>query len=153
MLQGLSSSALLMPGLELKVPDADAPAVFRRGALITGLTACAARDRSYELVFTAIPYSERYSFRPARIAKPVMAGTLPARVTSTTANDIYAHIDKDGRYRVNLDFDREAWKPGYESLWVRQSRPYAGDTYGLHLPLLAGTEVSIAFEGGNPDRS
>ncbi|VTP15506.1 Phage-related baseplate assembly protein [Phytobacter ursingii] len=152
MLQGLSSSALLMPGLELKVPDADAPAVFRRGALITGLTARAARDRSYELTFTAIPYSERYSFRPARIAKPVMAGTLPARVTSTTADDIYAHIDKDGRYRVNLDFDRETWKPGYESLWVRQSRPYAGDTYGLHLPLLAGTEVSIAFEGGNPDR-
>ncbi|EPN3833607.1 DUF2345 domain-containing protein, partial [Escherichia coli] len=34
----------------------------------------------------------------------------------------------------------------------RQSRPYAGDTYGLHLPLLAGTEVSIAFEEGNPDR-
>ncbi|MBL4009427.1 type VI secretion system tip protein VgrG, partial [Escherichia coli] len=60
--------------------------------------------------------------------------------------------DKDGRYRVNLDFDRDTWKPGYESLWVRQSRPYAGDTYGLHLPLLAGTEVSIAFEEGNPDR-
>ncbi|WP_224965776.1 DUF2345 domain-containing protein, partial [Escherichia coli] len=55
-------------------------------------------------------------------------------------------------YRVNLDFDRDTWKPGYESLWVRQSRPYAGDTYGLHLPLLAGTEVSIAFEEGNPDR-
>jgi type VI secretion system secreted protein VgrG len=31
MLQGLSSSALLMPGQELKVPDADAPEVFRRG--------------------------------------------------------------------------------------------------------------------------
>jgi type VI secretion system secreted protein VgrG len=37
-------------------------------------------------------------------------------VTSTTADDIYAHIDKDGRYRVNLDFDRETWKSGYESL-------------------------------------
>ncbi len=36
-----------------------------------------------------------------------MAGTLPARVTSTVKNDIYAHIDKDGRYRVNLDFDRD----------------------------------------------
>ncbi len=48
--------------------------------------------------------------------------------------------------------ERDTWKPGYESLWVRQSRPYAGDTYGLHLPLLAGTEVSIAFEEGNPDR-
>ncbi|MFA9327956.1 DUF2345 domain-containing protein [Escherichia coli] len=151
-LKGQSTSSLLMPGLEIKVQGDDAPAVFRKGVLITGVTASAARDRSYELTFTAIPYSERYGYRPALIPRPVMAGTLPARVTSTVKNDIYAHIDKDGRYRVNLDFDRDTWKPGYESLWVRQSRPYAGGTYGLHLPLLAGTEVSIAFEEGNPDR-
>ncbi|EEZ5727444.1 TPA: type VI secretion system Vgr family protein [Escherichia coli] len=151
-LKGQSTSSLLMPGLEIRVQGDDAPAVFRKGVLITGVTASAARGCSYELTFTAIPYSERYGYRPAFIPRPVMAGTLPARVTSTVKNDIYAHIDKDGRYRVNLDFDRETWKPGYESLWVRQSRPYAGDTYGLHLPLLAGTEVSIAFEEGNPDR-
>ena len=151
-LKGESTSSLLMPGLEIKVQGDDAPEVFRKGVLITGLTASAARDRSYALTFTAIPYSERYGYRPPLIPKPVMAGAIPARVTSTTANDIYAHIDRDGRYRVNLDFDRDTWKPGYESLWVRQSRPYAGDTYGLHLPLLAGTEVSIAFEEGNPDR-
>lgn len=151
-LSGLSTSSLLMPGQEIKVQGDDAPAVFCKGVLITGMTASAARDRSFELTFTAIPYSERYGYRPALLPGPVMAGTLPARVTSTTENDTYAHIDKDGRYRVNLDFDRETWKPGYESLWVRQSRPYAGDTYGLHLPLLAGTEVSIAFEEGNPDR-
>ncbi|MCN8409118.1 type VI secretion system tip protein VgrG [Escherichia coli] len=151
-LKGQSTSSLLMPGLEIRVQGDDAPAVFRKGVLITGVTASAARDRSYELTFTAIPYSERYGYRPALIPRPVMAGTLPARVTSTVKNDIYAHIDKDGRYRVNLDFDRDTWKPGYESLWVRQSRPYAGDTYGLHLPLPAGTEVSIAFEEGNPDR-
>lgn len=151
-LKGQSTSSLLMPGLEIRVQGDDAPAVFRKGVLITGVTVSAARDRSYELTFTAIPYSERYGYRPALIPRPVMAGTLPARVTSTVKNDIYAHIDKDRRYRVNLDFDRDTWKPGYESLWVRQSRPYAGDTYGLHLPLLAGTEVSIAFEEGNPDR-
>lgn len=151
-LKGQSTSSLLMPGLEIRVQGDDAPAVFRKGVLITGVTVSSARDRSYELTFTAIPYSERYGYRPALIPRPVMAGTLPARVTSTVKNDIYAHIDKDGRYRVNLDFDRDTWKPGYESLWVRQSRPYAGDTYGLHLPLLAGTEVSIAFEEGNPDR-
>ncbi|HCN6454148.1 TPA: type VI secretion system tip protein VgrG [Escherichia coli] len=151
-LKGQSTSSLLMPGLEIRVQGDDAPAVFRKGVLITGVTVSAARDRSYELTFTAIPYSERYGYRPALIPRPVMAGTLPARVTSTVKNDTYAHIDKDGRYRVNLDFDRDTWKPGYESLWVRQSRPYAGDTYGLHLPLLAGTEVSIAFEEGNPDR-
>ncbi|WP_334408154.1 type VI secretion system tip protein VgrG [Escherichia coli] len=151
-LKGQSTSSLLTPGLEIRVQGDDAPAVFRKGVLITGVTVSAARDRSYELTFTAIPYSERYGYRPALIPRPVMAGTLPARVTSTVKNDTYAHIDKDGRYRVNLDFDRDTWKPGYESLWVRQSRPYAGDTYGLHLPLLAGTEVSIAFEEGNPDR-
>ncbi|MDY0899000.1 type VI secretion system Vgr family protein, partial [Pseudomonas fluorescens] len=31
-------------------------------------------------------------------------------------------------------------------------RPYAGDTHGLHLPLIAGTEVAVAFEQGGPDR-
>ena len=43
-----------MPGLEIKVQGDDAPAVFRKGVLITGVTASAARDRSYELTFTAI---------------------------------------------------------------------------------------------------
>ncbi|WP_240678601.1 phage baseplate assembly protein V [Pantoea ananatis] len=82
---------------------------------------------------------------------PVMPGRYrPA--SPVHGNDTYGHIDKDGRYRVNMLFDRDNWETGFESLWVRQSRPYAGDTYGLHLPLLAGTEVAIGFEDGNPDR-
>lgn len=75
-LKGQSTSSLLMPGLEIKVEDNDAPEVFRKGILITGITASAARDRSYELTFTAIPYSERYGYRPPLIRRPVMAGTL-----------------------------------------------------------------------------
>ncbi|MCG8173073.1 type VI secretion system tip protein VgrG, partial [Brenneria goodwinii] len=71
---------------------------------------------------------------------------------SITAGDTYAHLDKMGRYRVKFDFDLDNWKTGYESLWVRLAKPYSGDTYGMHLPLLAGTEVAIAFEEGNPDR-
>ncbi|STT08060.1 VgrG protein [Klebsiella michiganensis] len=126
--------------------------VFRQGVVITGIHSRARRDRSYEVAFTAIPFSENYGFRPQPGDRPVMAGTLPARVTSTRTNDIYGHIDLDGRYKVNLLFDRDHWSPGEESLWVRQARPYAGDTYGLHLPLLAGTEVAIAFEQGDPDR-
>ncbi|WP_277611693.1 contractile injection system protein, VgrG/Pvc8 family, partial [Escherichia coli] len=35
-LQGQSTSSLLMPGLEIKVQGDDAPAVFRKGVLITG---------------------------------------------------------------------------------------------------------------------
>ncbi|WP_258179169.1 type VI secretion system tip protein VgrG, partial [Yersinia pseudotuberculosis] len=149
---GVANAATLGPSQELKVTGNDVPAQFGKGVIVTRITSHARRDRSYEVHFEAIPYSEDYCFRPALIRKPTMAGTLPARVTSTTANDTYGHIDKDGRYRVNLMFDRDSWEPGYESLWVRQARPYAGDTYGLHLPLLAGTEVAIAFEDGNPDR-
>jgi len=152
-LNGETSCATLAPGQELKVTGGEEVAeTFRQGVVITCIHSRARRDRSFEVTFHAIPFSERYCFRPATIAKPMMAGTLPARVTSTKTNDIYGHIDRDGRYRVSLLFDRDRWSPGEESLWVRQSRPYAGDTYGLHLPLLAGTEVAIAFEQGDPDR-
>ncbi|KFK91927.1 MULTISPECIES: type VI secretion system Vgr family protein, partial [unclassified Serratia (in: enterobacteria)] len=149
---GVANTATLVPGVELKVTGSYAPAAFTQGVVIVRTRSSARRDRSFEVAFEAIPYSEDYGFRPALLPKPKMAGTLPARVTSTTANDIYGHIDKDGRYRVNMLFDRDSWEPGYESLWVRQARPYAGDVYGLHLPLLAGTEVAIAYEDGNPDR-
>ncbi|EPL8679925.1 type VI secretion system tip protein VgrG, partial [Klebsiella michiganensis] len=119
---------------------------------ITAMHSHARRDEDFGIRFDGIPDSPDFSFRPAPGSRAVMAGTLPARVTSTTENDTYGHIDKDGRYRVNMLFDRDSWETGFESLWVRQSRPYAGDTYGLHLPLLAGTEVAIGFEDGNPDR-
>ena len=152
-LSGKSSCATLAPGQELKVSGGEeVTGTFREGVMRTHLHSRARRDRSFEVAFHAIPYSEDYGFRPATIARPVMAGTLPARVTSTKSSDIYGHIDRDGRYRVSLLFDRDHWPPGEESLWVRQARPYAGDTYGLHLPLLAGTEVAIAFEQGDPDR-
>ncbi|MBZ1862767.1 type VI secretion system tip protein VgrG, partial [Klebsiella pneumoniae] len=110
----------------------------------------ARRDADFAVEFAGIPDSPDVGYRPEPGARPVMAGTLPARVTSTRENDTYGHIDKHGRYRVNMLFDRARWETGFESLWVRQSRPYAGDTYGLHLPLLAGTEVAIGFEDGNP---
>ncbi|EOW1326225.1 type VI secretion system Vgr family protein [Klebsiella aerogenes] len=152
-LSGETNCATLAPGQLLKVNGGEeVTEVWRRGVAITAIHCRARRDRSFEVTFQAIPSVEAYCFRPAIISKPKMAGTLPARVTSTKINDLYGHIDRDGRYRVNLLFDRDRWQPGEESLWVRQARPYAGETFGLHLPLLAGTEVAIAFEQGDPDR-
>ncbi|EPN2804844.1 type VI secretion system Vgr family protein [Serratia marcescens] len=151
--QAITSCPTLSPGMRLNVTGGDDVAeVFAHGVVITAMHSQARRDRDFEVYFSGIPDSNDFSFRPEPGARPVMAGTLPARVTSTTENDTYGHIDKDGRYRVNMLFDRDNWESGFESLWVRQSRPYAGDTYGLHLPLLAGTEVAIGFENGNPDR-
>ncbi|WP_414453117.1 type VI secretion system Vgr family protein [Enterobacter hormaechei] len=143
----------LSPGMLLKVTGGyEVAEVFAQGVVVTAMHSHAQRDADFCVRFDGIPDSPDFSFRPEPGSRPVMAGTLPARVTSTTENDTYGHIDKDGRYRVSMLFDRENWETGFESLWVRQSRPYAGNTYGLHLPLLAGTEVAIGFEDGNPDR-
>lgn len=151
--RAVTSCPTLSPGMLLKVTGGyEVAEVFAQGVVITAMHSHARRDEDFGVRFDGIPDSPDFSFRPASGSRPVMAGTLPARVTSTTENDTYGHIDKDGRYRVNMLFDRDSWETGFESLWVRQSRPYAGDTYGLHLPLLAGTEVAIGFEDGNPDR-
>ncbi len=151
--RAITSCPTLSPGQVLKVTGGyEVADVFAQGVVVTAMHSHARRDEDFGVNFDGIPDSTDFSFRPEPGSRPVMAGTLPARVTSTTENDTYGHIDKDGRYRVNMLFDRDNWEAGFESLWVRQSRPYAGDTYGLHLPLLAGTEVAIGFEDGNPDR-
>lgn len=152
-MQATTSCPTLCPGQVLKVTGGEEVArEFADGVLITAMHSHVRRDADFAVEFAGIPDSPDVGYRPEPGARPVMAGTLPARVTSTRENDTYGHIDKHGRYRVNMLFDRARWETGFESLWVRQSRPYAGDTYGLHLPLLAGTEVAIGFEDGNPDR-
>ena len=151
--RAITSCPTLSPGQVLKVTGGyEVAEVFSKGVVVTVMKTHARRDKDFTVNFDGIPDNVDYGYRPEPGRRPVMAGTLPARVTSTTENDTYGHIDKNGRYRVNMLFDRDSWETGFESLWVRQSRPYAGDTYGLHLPLLAGTEVAIGFEDGNPDR-
>ncbi|HEU0096213.1 MAG TPA: type VI secretion system tip protein VgrG, partial [Rhizomicrobium sp.] len=150
-LRGISSSATLALAQVLMI-SGGAPQAFAPGAVITRLTTRASRDRSFEVSFEAIPYAETICFRPPLLPKPQIAGTVPARVTSTQTDDPYGHIDMEGRYIVRFLFDRDSWEAGEESLWLRLARPYAGDTHGLHLPLICGTKVAIAFEQGDPDR-
>ncbi len=149
-LTGYTSSPALLLGQILKLDGVDKN--FAQGAVIVRLHSSAARDRSFEVQFEAIPYDEQVCFRPTVPAKPVIAGTIPARVTSPEPNDLYGHIDKEGRYKCHFLFDRDTWPAGRESLWLRLARPYAGDTYGLHFPLVQGTEIRVAFESGDPDR-
>ncbi|HFT1528157.1 TPA: DUF2345 domain-containing protein, partial [Providencia stuartii] len=97
-------------------------------------------------------YRETFCFRPPLLPRPIIAGTLPARVESSEKGDTYAWLDEFGRYRVKLDFDRESSEAGFAYLWLRLAKPYAGETYGWHAPLLDGTEVSVQFDGGDLDR-
>ncbi|WP_337264551.1 MULTISPECIES: type VI secretion system Vgr family protein [unclassified Serratia (in: enterobacteria)] len=146
-----SNATFIAPGQVLKLTG-ETTRAFANGMLVTAFSSAASRSSSYQLEVEGMAYREGVDYRPPLKARPRITVPLPGRVTSITPNDTYGHIDKMGRYRVKFDFDQDTWKTGYESPWLRLARPYAGDTYGLHLPLLAGTEISVMFDGGHPDK-
>ncbi|EAU4681516.1 type VI secretion system tip protein VgrG [Salmonella enterica] len=148
---GHSSSPLLAPGQVLET-DGPLPDAIKEGIVITTVRTSGSRKSSFTLKFEGIPYSETVCYRPALLSRPVISGSLPARVESTQKGDIYSWLDPEGRYRVKLDFDRSSPEQGYACVWLRLATPYAGDTYGFHSPLLEGTEVAVVFDGGDPDR-
>ncbi|EML8504480.1 type VI secretion system tip protein VgrG [Escherichia coli] len=145
-----SNAAHLSPGQVLE-PQGDVITDLKEGIVLTLVTYRGARDSRLHVSARGMPYTERYCFRPAEIPRPVIPGTLPARIESREKNDIYAHLDGQGRYRVKMDFDREGTEPGYGYLWLRMAKPCAGETLGWHMPLIDGTEVAIAYSNGDID--
>ncbi|YCI82985.1 type VI secretion system tip protein VgrG [Enterobacteriaceae bacterium] len=145
-----SNAAHLTPGQVLE-PQGDVIAALKEGVILTLVTYRGARDSRLHVSVWGMPYTERYCFRSVEVPRPVITGTLPARVESREKNDIYAHLDEQGRYRVKPDFDREGTESGYGYLWLRMAKPYAGDTLGWHTPLTDGTEVAIAYSNGDID--
>ncbi len=148
---GHSSSPHLAPGQVLET-DGSLPDAVKEGIVITTVRTSGSRKSSFTLTFEGSPYSETVCYRPALLSRPVISGSLPARVESTQKGDTCAWLDQEGRYRVKLDFDRDSTEQGYAYLWLRLAKPYAGDTYGFHSPLLDGTEVAVVFDSGDPDR-
>ena len=145
-----SNASVLSPGQVLE-PQGDVIAALKEGAILTLVTFRGARDSRLHVSVWGMPYTERYCFRPADIPRPEIHGTLPARIESREKNDIYAHLDDQGRYRVRMDFDRDDAEQGFAYLWLRMAKPYAGETYGWHTPLTDGTEVAIAYSNGDID--
>ncbi|WP_047609064.1 type VI secretion system Vgr family protein [Rahnella aquatilis] len=128
------------------------PAVTENGLVIVRADYTASRKNALQVGWAAMPYSETCCWRPPAKKRPVVSGTLTARVTSAKDNDIYAWQDEAGLYRVKFDADRDDKRQGMESMPVRFAKPYGGDKYGFHFPLIQGTEVAIAFHEGDPDR-
>ncbi|EMF0893263.1 TPA: type VI secretion system tip protein VgrG, partial [Enterobacter roggenkampii] len=94
-----SNAAHLTPGQVLE-PQGDVITALKEGVVLTLVTFRGARDSRLHVSVWGMPYTERYCFRPADIPRPEIHGTLPARVESREKNDIYAHLDEQGRYRV-----------------------------------------------------
>ena len=149
-LTGQCNAYELIPG-QLVIIEGCPIAEIKDGVVIVATECYGDRTESYQTRFTAIPYDALKPYRPAPLPWPQVSGTLPARVTSKD-DDTYGYIDTQGRYRIKFNFDLKNWQKGEESLWVRLAKPYAGDTYGFHFPLIDSTEVAVAFTNGNPDR-
>ena len=149
-LTGQCNAYELTPGQLVTIADCPI-AEIKDGVVIVATECYGDRTESYQTRFTAIPYDALKPYRPAPLPWPQVSGTLPARITSKD-DDTYGYIDTQGRYRIKFNFDLKNWQKGEESLWVRLAKPYAGDTYGFHFPLIDSTEVAVAFTNGNPDR-
>jgi type VI secretion system secreted protein VgrG len=156
LVSGASTDATLSPGQVLTITETSLiptlPLATANGLVIVRTLFTASRQNALSVLWAAVPYSETRCWRPAAIARPVISGTLMARVTSAKANDEYAHLNPNGLYWVKFDADRDDKAQGYESMPVRLAKPYGGDTYGMHFPLIQGTEVAVAFHEGDPDR-
>ncbi len=154
-ISGQSTDATLAPAQIIKVIDGLQPTLpleCQGMLLLTALTFTASRQAAMSVEFISIPYSDTVCWRPPLLKRPRVAGTLTARITSARDYDLYAWQDDAGMYRVKFDADLDDKKQGQESMTVRLAKPYGGDTYGFHFPLIQGTEVAIAFHEGDPDR-
>ncbi|MEG4685359.1 type VI secretion system tip protein VgrG [Enterobacter cloacae] len=153
---GSSTDHTLGPAQVLTITETAIPPTLPRetenGLVIISAGYSASRQSALKVEWAAMPYYENRCWRPAAKKRPVVSGTLMARVTSAKDNDIYAWQDASGMYRVKFDADRDDKKQGMESMPVRFAKPYGGDKYGFHFPLIQGTEVAIAFHEGDPDR-
>ncbi|WP_380180854.1 type VI secretion system Vgr family protein [Kalamiella sp. sgz302252] len=156
LVKGESSDATLGPGQVITVTAgalSDGLPVALSGPLaVMSATLSASRETALRVAFDAVPNTETRVWRPELKPRPVVSGTLTARVTSARSNDQYAWQDAAGLYRVKFDADRDERTAGQESMPVRLAKPYGGDLYGFHFPLIQGTEVAIAFHNGDPDR-
>jgi type VI secretion system secreted protein VgrG len=155
-IMGFSTDATLSPAQVLTITELALPPTLpsetENGIVITRTRYIASRKDALSVMWQGVPYSETCCWRPGAKKRPLVSGTLMARVTSAKDNDIYAWQDEAGLYRVKFDADRDDKGQGLESMPVRFAKPYGGDEYGFHFPLIQGTEVAIGFHEGDPDR-
>ncbi|WP_437284159.1 type VI secretion system Vgr family protein [Sorangium sp. So ce406] len=106
--------------------------------------------QTYGVKLLAIPADAQFR-APQTTPWPRIYGFENA-VVCGPADSQYAQIDADGRYLVRFEFDTSGLPDARVSTRVRMMQPHGGTTEGFHFPLRKGTEVMIAFLGGDPDR-
>jgi len=91
------------------------------------------------------------AYRPPRVTPKPHVGSLTG-IIQAGADDGYAELDDDGRYKVKFYFDTAERGEAQASRFVRMMQPHAGGGYGMHFPLRPGIEVLLTCVDGDPDR-
>lgn len=99
--------------------------------------------------FRALPSEVQY--RPVcNTPRPRVVGLFSAIVEGDELDRPL--LNEHGCYRLIFPFARERRGVGKGSAWVRPMCLSSGERHGMHFPLLKGSEVLVAFIGGDPDR-
>lgn len=105
---------------------------------------------AYENEFEAIPAD--VPFRPERSTPwPRIHGFTEALVVAGGGHS-KQDLDDQGCYRIRLLYDKDDSERPSDSAPVRMAQPYAGESFGMHFPLHADTEVLVGHKDGDPDR-
>jgi type VI secretion system secreted protein VgrG len=133
--------------VNLDVNPTDAP----HGLFVTSIRFGGGRRTSYWCSFRAIPADRKWRTSIEAISRPKIEGILPARIDSP-GKYTYGYLTEKGLYVTVMPFDLDEWSPGGRSRAIRMLRPYAGQNYGHHFPLIDGTEVALIFTNQDPNR-
>ncbi len=156
--RGESSACTLSAGARVVVEDH--PRLGQPELLIVEISheltqsalASGAVEPRYSNTFRAIPANATY--RPPRSTpRPRIHGLMSGIVDTAPGVDVeHPWLDAQGRYIIRVLFDTAARGERKASLPIRMAQAHSGPNYGIHYPLRPGTEVLLAFVGGDPDR-
>lgn len=114
--------------------------------------------QGYRNAFTCHPLDLGPYTPECETPRPSIQGVVHATVDAS-ANGEYAELDSEGRYKVNFFFpekvfhsDGGAAAEGNRSIGLRMAQAHAGESSGIHFPLIKGVEVLVGFTDGDPDR-
>jgi type VI secretion system secreted protein VgrG len=99
----------------------------------------------FEVVAGDVPYRT-----PTPHPWPQVSGVQTALVVGPDGEAV--HTDEHGRIKVQFHWDREGQRNERSACWVRVTQGWSGDRWGTWFLPRVGTEVTVLFEHGDPDR-
>ncbi len=123
------------------------------GVVLSGQTTAFNQSETatvYFAKFKAIRASQQFRAESITL-KPIISGVLSGVIDSEGSGKT-AELNEYGQYKVQFLFDSSTKAANKGSAWIRLAATYTGSGHGMHFPLLKGTEVLVAFAGGDPDQ-